>query len=554
MAVTEIRPSRKKLKSLFDYVENDKKTSEEKGSKNKVTESHDMEQQRGLNIVPDSRSRYISAVNCPVKRAYEHMMLTKKSYGKTDGNTAYHGIQSFEKNEVTAATAHEIGVKTAQRMWGDEYEVLITTHVNTDHIHNHFLLNSVSFRTGIKFDNTRTDIRKLREISDGFCKEYGLSYFENSSLFGIHNSFYWIRKNGGKSKIDQLKEDIDLAKENSVSLDHFCYFMESLGYEFVNDINSGNPSLRAPGWNSDQFIGNLGEDYTITEIKKACEKKGLDQRYMDPSVKIPDKRRKPYSDIIINYLMSDEYETDLVNLFETYRDIRFYNKNGFIDKKTGRIDKENAIPKLPQLRQLFHYDKKISEEYEYIKKTGHFNLGYYVVMKDNLSGKIDRCKGLRKIYFDKGRKQKDENLRQEWYAKARSVTVTIKGYRDDIRKLDRIIDRYFMIDLYLKAEEVYEGSGKILDAERILIEGDEYKEMVLKRAKEIEYELQSRSKRSIELDRDVILNNIESIDEKREESFGKKLSLEGRIERAKQKIKEEQRYNNYSYGDREYER
>ena len=96
----------------LQYAENDKKTDEK---------------------------LYVSAINCPVQRAYEHMMTTKLHYGKLGGNVAYHGFQSFKENEVTPEECHSIGVETAKRMWGDEYEIVVTTHLDKHHhLHNHF--------------------------------------------------------------------------------------------------------------------------------------------------------------------------------------------------------------------------------------------------------------------------------------------------------------------------------------------------------------------------------------------------------------------------------
>ena len=157
----------------LQYAENDKKTDEK---------------------------LYVSAINCPVQRAYEHMMTTKVHYGKLGGNVAYHGFQSFKENEVTPEECHSIGVETAKRMWGDEYEIVVTTHLDKHHhLHNHFVVNSVSFRTGRKFENHISDHYKLREISDAICKERGKSVLENAPFYGGEKKAYWLHKQGKKT-------------------------------------------------------------------------------------------------------------------------------------------------------------------------------------------------------------------------------------------------------------------------------------------------------------------------------------------------------------------
>ena len=77
------------------------------------------------------------------------MKFTKERFGKTDGILAFHGYQSFKENEVTPDVAHEIGVKFAEEMFKD-FEVVVATHQNTNHIHNNFIINFVSFKTGKK--------------------------------------------------------------------------------------------------------------------------------------------------------------------------------------------------------------------------------------------------------------------------------------------------------------------------------------------------------------------------------------------------------------------
>lgn len=127
---------------------------------------------------------FVSAINCPVQRAYENMMTTKQHYGKLGGNVAYHGYQSFKEGEVTPDECHYIGVETAKKIWGDEYEIVVTTHLDKQHhLHNHFVVNSVSFRTGRKFENHISDHYRLREISDAICKDRGKSVLENAPFY-----------------------------------------------------------------------------------------------------------------------------------------------------------------------------------------------------------------------------------------------------------------------------------------------------------------------------------------------------------------------------------
>ena len=113
--------------------------------------------------------------------SYQEMINVKKQFFKTDGIQCFHAVQSFVKGEITPEQAHEIGMKLAEELWGDKFQVVVTTHLNTNHIHNHIVLNSVSFEDGLKYYDNHTNYAKMRHISDELCKEYGLSVIEEKA-------------------------------------------------------------------------------------------------------------------------------------------------------------------------------------------------------------------------------------------------------------------------------------------------------------------------------------------------------------------------------------
>ena len=170
MAITGFWPIKDNISRLIDYAVNPEKTI--------APEDMTDDLKKVLRYTSDpgktDKLMYVSALNCPWQQAYEWMTATKKRYGKLGGNTCYHGFQSFYGKEVSPEEAHALGMETARRMWGDEYEVLVTTHLNTKNVHNHFVVNSVSFRTGRKYENHKRDHQRLREVSDELCREHGL--------------------------------------------------------------------------------------------------------------------------------------------------------------------------------------------------------------------------------------------------------------------------------------------------------------------------------------------------------------------------------------------
>ena len=135
---------------------------------------------------------YTTGINCDVDSAVEEMRNAKDFWHKTDGILAFHAYQSFNKGEVTPEIAHEVGVRFAEEMWGDRFQVVVSTHLNTKHLHNHFVINSVSFKDGKKYYSNLTNTALLRKISDEICEEYGLSVLkEKTCKSGINfENFY----------------------------------------------------------------------------------------------------------------------------------------------------------------------------------------------------------------------------------------------------------------------------------------------------------------------------------------------------------------------------
>jgi len=186
MATTSLWHIEGRLKDLIDYVENPEKT------KAKTPELQDLYNVFSYVRRPEAtqEGEYVTALNCLKETALRQMILTKKRYGKTDGYIAWHGYQSFKPEEVTPQLAHEIGVKLAKEMWGDRFEIIVTTHLDKEHIHCHFCFNSVSFRDGGKYNYSKAERKRMMEISDRLCREYGLSVIEKprKARYG------WMRK------------------------------------------------------------------------------------------------------------------------------------------------------------------------------------------------------------------------------------------------------------------------------------------------------------------------------------------------------------------------
>ena len=150
MATTSIWKVRGSVSKVVRYAENPEKTSIEETLGDAEGSLDDVIRYAAQPAKTDCR-QLVSGINCVPETAAEEMRATKAQYGKEGGIVAFHGYQSFAPGEADPRTAHEMGVALATRLWADRFEVVVATHTDRDHIHNHFVINSVSFADGLRF-------------------------------------------------------------------------------------------------------------------------------------------------------------------------------------------------------------------------------------------------------------------------------------------------------------------------------------------------------------------------------------------------------------------
>ena len=181
-----------------------------------------------------SKRRLVSGVNCDGENAFREFMATKKIYDKANGIFFYHYAQSFSPTEkITPEQAHEIALEFAEKAWPG-HEVLVATHCDKEHIHSHFVINSVGFESGMKLRQSPSTLKKLRKLSDEICIAHGLSVLQPYEGGGrsMSSREYRARLRGNSWK-QRLANDIDKAMEYSGSKDEFIRSMSILGYHMT---------------------------------------------------------------------------------------------------------------------------------------------------------------------------------------------------------------------------------------------------------------------------------------------------------------------------------
>lgn len=189
-------------------------------------------------ITQDEKTRIddlwlVTGSNCVAQSAYTEMLTTKQHFKKTDGQQFFHFVQSFSPDEkVTPQEVNAIGVELAQREFPG-YEAVVATHIDADHIHNHIVVNSVSFETGKKLHQNTADLMKHRQTNDEICSAHGLSILpekqEKKSQEMSSREYRSAAK--GESWKWQLMAVIDDCMRYARSKEEFKSLMKSEGYD-----------------------------------------------------------------------------------------------------------------------------------------------------------------------------------------------------------------------------------------------------------------------------------------------------------------------------------
>ena len=267
MATTSLWHIKGRLKDLIAYVENPAKTN-------------DPSLQDFFNIFsyaqnPEKTEQgdFVTAINCVKEIALEQMILTKKQFGKDDGYIAWHGYQSFKPGEVTPELCHEIGVQTAKEMWGEDFQIIVTTHLDKDHLHNHFCLNSVGFRDGRKYNYSKAERKRYMEVSDRICLEHGLSVITKPKK-APSRPVWEDEKKGKPTRYNIYREDIQKAMYGSRRIDLMVKYLERLGYDV--DFSGPKWKIKLHKYRYFTHLETLNPEWTPAYIRQNL---GVNTRY-----------------------------------------------------------------------------------------------------------------------------------------------------------------------------------------------------------------------------------------------------------------------------------
>ena len=245
MAITKIHPIKSTLNLAIDYITNEEKTDE------KIL---------------------VSTQNCFASTAHTSFLKTREDNKVSGSVLARHLIQSFLPGEATPEMAHQIGLELCKKILKDEYEFVLSTHIDKGHIHNHIIFNNVNMVTGKCYQSNKRSYHQIRYQSDKLCKENNLSvideFYETYRKKYKTNGKSWYENNQfkkGTSWKSRLQFDIDRAIKQSKDWDDFIKRMAALNYEIKYGKHIAFKHKDKERYTRAKTIG---EDYTEDRLKE----------------------------------------------------------------------------------------------------------------------------------------------------------------------------------------------------------------------------------------------------------------------------------------------
>ena len=417
-----------RLDKVIKYVSNEEKT---------INEDFIKDLHRVIDYTIDDykteEQYFVSGINCGVETAYQEMCGTKKEFSKTGGILAFHGFQSFKEGEVTPELAHEIGVKLAEELWGDRFEVIVSTHVNTNHIHNHFVINSVSFRDGKRYYDKRSTYAEIRHVSDCLCAEYGLSVLEEKPCRNsrINYANYYKGVAIRSTYHSTTKEDIDRAIAQAYDYKDFLNLMRAMNYEVINRY--GKLSVKRPPYKRNIRIErSFGEEYSISNIQSRIENEHM------PRTPFPEAKG-----VFKMFANRPEHKNKKVG--------GIYGLFLYYCYLLGKIPKEYPNKRLPpSIRADVKKMEQISEETKLLVSQKIETYQQFLEYKNTIESRYEELMGKKELLWKKVNRSKDDTEKENIKKTIEELNMEIYSLRKEVVLCDGIEERLPIIKSKVK--------------------------------------------------------------------------------------------------------
>lgn len=423
MAVTKFLTRKTRLDTIIKYIMNGEKTE---------------------------KMMYVSGVNCKPDTAIQEMLYTKKRFDKENGIISYHLIQSFDGKEVSPKKCHELGLQYAKELFGDDFQFVVATHLNTDNVHNHIVVNSVSFKSGYKFYSNRETKDFIRITSDFICRENGLSVIKTPWKDKGYYKLY--AKNNPYMQL--VKKDIDEAINISYSYKGFVSKLEAKGYYVSENEDTGLIIERDESFQVVRPQELFGDNYTKEKIRYRIENKTFNQVYMP-------KKKYKMSIEEYNKFKQKQREHQLRELPALYILICLLLRIAPLPRK---IEFNNyRVPITKEMKISIKHLESLSQQAILLSKNKINNLEELKSYRYNLEEKVRILKGKRENLWRKRSKETNPGIKEKITHEIGDLRALIKKTNKDIVNCYEIENRTILLQKQLE----FEKSKETVKEERV---------------------------------------------------------------------------------------
>lgn len=413
MAVTKFLTRKTRLDTIIKYIMNGEKTE---------------------------KMMYVSGVNCKPDTAIQEMQDTKKRFDKEDGIISYHLIQSFDGKEVSPKKCHELGLQYAKELFGDDFQFVVATHLNTDNVHNHIVINSVSFKSGYKFYSNRETKDFIRITSDFICRENGLSVIKTP----WKNKGYYKLYAKNNPYMQLVKKDIDEAIAISNSYKGFVSKLEAKGYYISENEDTGLIIKRDNSYQVVRPQELFGDSYNKEKIRYRIESKIYNRVY------IPKKKYK-MSIKEYNKFKQKQRQYKLRELPALYMLICLLLK---IDPLPEKIEiKDYKIPITKEMKISLKHLDSLSQQTILLAESKITSLEELKSYRYNLEENLRILKGKRENLWRKRKKEINPKIKEKIMHEISDLTSLIKKDNKDIVNCYEIENRTILLKNQLELEK-----------------------------------------------------------------------------------------------------
>ena len=437
MAITKIWSVSSRLDLSVGYITNPEKTSVKL----------DVDAVEGLEKYienPDKTENaiYVRGYNCTKGNAYKQMLKTQEKEGKShriDGVLAYHLVQSFKDFETTPEVAFKCGQELVERIFADRFQVVVATHLDHEHLHNHIIFNAVSFKDGYKYRNNYKDyFHDIRGISDQICIENCLSTIENPKRRGMHYGEWLALKEGRPTIRGQVRNEIDQIILSSYTMKEFWKIFQERGNRIHRQGENITHTSFIPACGKKPIrFSNLGEGYSLEDIQKRITAQRNGIRTAAPS-ELP--KRKVY-----------KFNGDIRNVkpkkLKGFVALYFHYMYFFKLIRKNRTPQRVSYFMRDELIKLDRYQKQFKFLYKNNIETGTQLSEFQKSREDKINELVEK----RKLLYA----SKNEENEQEVKAKASEINAELRALRVEVRMCKNIaIDSYRISEKYKQAQEL----------------------------------------------------------------------------------------------------